>query len=271
MILNTSSEAKILSTRVTKSKAYITLLIHSKDPQEIRDKDNPLEVIRPNRVFQVYIQENGSFTPLSNINYWIDNNNNYDNDLLNVDINRHKEITLEVDITRNGLSPMKGLRWVRECRIILRDVTREHINAWISEPLTLVSDEVELPEIQETKIFSLDDFERLHVGVLFKYKSHQNFSYTNQNLYTAISIRSNQTQQVLESALLYEEQMGKGWVGYTFNTKYDIFIVVDIEVKNLRGETLLKRSQLYRPYIQNFSLYVKHNGEVRRGGAVYVK
>lgn len=271
MILGTDSQAKILSTRITKSKAYVTLLIHSDKPQETRDEDDPHRILRANRMFQIFIEDEKDFYPLDNINYWIDNNNNYDSDLLNVDINRHREIVLEIDITRGGKADMQGRRWVRECKIILRDVTDVPKDAWVSESLTLFSDEVELPEIKETKIYSTEDFEKLHVDVLFEYKSHQNFTYTNQNLYTAVSVRSNETQRVLETVILYETDMSKDWVGYTFDTRYDTFIVVDIEVKNLRGETLLKRSSLYEPYIQNYTTYVRYNGEVRRVGAIYVK
>lgn len=271
MIRNTDSECKVLSTRVTKSKAVIRMLIHSRVPQEIRDKDNPMEIVRPNRVFQFFFREGQTMHKISNTKYWIDRNNNYDMDSLNIDINQHKEFNIELDISRSGNANMKGRRWVRKGMIVLRDITESPSDAWFSQEIEFVSDEVEVPDIKDIQVFSQDEFNKLHVRVQYLYKTHQNFSFTNQNLYTAISIRSNETQQILENAILYEQEMSKGWVGYTFNTKYDTFIVIDVELKNLRGETLVKVSKLYKPFIKNFIFYTKYQGKVRRVERIYVK
>lgn len=345
MVLNgTNSRAKILGVLVRKSTAYITLLIHSDIPEPTP------------KVLNFYLREKDNEIKISPNNYWLDYRNNTDSSFNNVDIGMHKEIILEVDITNQGRAPMRGPRWVRDCQLVIRDMTDVAKTVWVSEYLTLVSDEIELPRMTSINVFNRDDFEKLVVQARFQYDSQQDFNYSNQNLYTAISIRSSITQRVLETAILYETQMYSGQVEYVFDARepivtrmyydtvqwayanevnmsmpagssyevwkhlavlsdlgienistfeirtdserieyrenseaewqtltlltdlrkhtrkeYNNYIIVDVEIKNLRGQTLIKQSKDYRPFNRRFHTFIKVNGQPQRVGAIYVK
>lgn len=344
LIRGTNSQAKILNVSIRKSTAYLTLLIHSDIPEP-----NP-------KVLNFFLREGSKMTKISPNNYWIDYRNNTDSSFNNVDIGMHKEIILEIDITDQGRAPMRGPRWVRDCQLVIRDVTDVAQSVWVSEYLTLISDEIALPRMTSINVFNRDNFEKLVVQARFHYDSQEDFNYTNQNLYTAISIRSNITQRVLETAIMYESMMYAGEIEYTFDSRepivtrmyfdtiqwayanevdmnlppgstyeiwkhlvvlsdlnvenistfeirtdserieyrldseaswetlvlltdlrkhtrkeYNNYIIVDVEIKNLRGETLIKESKTYNPFNQRFHTYIKVNGQPKRVGAIYVK
>lgn len=344
ILTGTNSRAKILNVLIRKSKAYITLLIHSDIPEP-----SP-------KVLNFYLRENNTQIKISPNNYWLDYRNNTDSSFNNVDIGMHKEIILEIDITNQGRAPMQGPRWVRHCQLVIRDMTDIARNVWVSEYMTLVSDEIELPRMTSINVFNTNDFQNLVVQARFHYESQQDFNYSNQNLYTAISIRSSITHKVLETAILYESQMYSGEVEYTFDSRepivtrmyydtiqwayanevdmslppgspyevwkhlvvlselgvenistfeirndsmqieyrldsespwetlvlltdlrkhtrkeYNNYIIVDVEIKNLRGETLLRQSKEYRPHNKRFHTFIKVNGQPKRVGVIYVK
>ena len=164
LIKNTDGAyCKIKETKVSGLKAYITLVIYSSVPQTTADIMGNI-----NRVFSFYLRDLNSteLVRLSHNNYWIDRNNNYNNDSNNIDINMHREIILEVDITNNNQSEMQEGRWVRRCNIILIDHTTGSEEAWVSEDLELISKEIELPELIKFSIYKNSDN---YLEINFKY------------------------------------------------------------------------------------------------------
>ena len=203
LIKNTDGAyCKIKETKVSGLKAYITLVIYSSVPQTTEDSMGNIH-----RVFSFYLRDLNSteLVKLSHNNYWIDRNNNYNNDSNNIDINMHREIILEVDITNNNQSEMQEGRWVRRCNIILIDHTTGSEEAWISEDLELISKEIELPELTKFSIYKNSN-NYLEINFKYKYESQEDFSYINSNIYYDLAIKTTYSNETIEHREFYSSQ-----------------------------------------------------------------
>jgi len=259
LIKGTSASCKIINTKISKAKAYLTVVISSTTPAEV------------NKYYRFYLKEDTELKLLSNNNYWIDRNNNYNNESNNIDVNMYKEIVLEIDLTNNNNGHMIGRRWVRNCQLVLVDEDQNKSQAWISEDLHLISQEIELPRISEIDIYSSDNFNKLHLKLKYAYTSQSDFSYNNENLFTRITLRSNATQEILDQVNVYEEDAINSTITYTFEEVYDSYIDVLIELCNMAGDPLIVYKRLYKPYIKRFKTYVKQNGQVKEVKTIHVQ
>lgn len=260
LIKNTDhSYCKIKEIKVSGLKAYVTLIIYSSAPQTSQDIMGNI-----NRVFSFYLRDLNSteLYRLSHNNYWIDRNNNYNNDSTNIDINMYKEIILEIDITNNNQSYMLDSRWIRKCNIIMIDHTTSSEEAWTSETLELISKEIELPALSNLQI-STDSYNILHVNFKYTYESQEDFNYINENLITLVEIKSVYTDEILETCEFpheYNQNIKESAIMFTSLNEYTEPILINIFIKNLKGDTLTVNKNFFNPAIGNTRLTIKDSG-----------
>lgn len=259
LIKNTDGAyCKIKETKVSGLKAYITLVIYSSVPQTTADIMGNI-----NRVFSFYLRDLNSteLVKLSHNNYWIDRNNNYNNDSNNIDINMHREIILEVDITNNNQSEMQEGRWVRRCNIILIDHTTGSEEAWVSENLELISKEIELPELIKFSIYKNSD-NYLEINFKYKYESQEDFSYINSNIYYDLAIKTTYSNETIEHREFYSSQdnpINNTDISYISENKYTEPVIISMQIKNLKGETISIENKFFNPMINSNRVTIKDN------------
>ena len=259
LIKNTDGAyCKIKETKVSGLKAYITLVIYSSVPQTTADIMGNI-----NRVFSFYLRDLNSteLVKLSHNNYWIDRNNNYNNDSNNIDINMHREIILEVDITNNNQSEMQEGRWVRRCNIILIDHTTGSEEAWVSENLELISKEIELPELIKFSIYKNSD-NYLEINFKYKYESQEDFSYINSNIYYDLAIKTTYSNETIEHREFYSSQdnpINNTDISYISENQYTEPVIVCMQIKNLKGETINIENKFFNPIIGSNRVTIKDN------------
>ena len=257
LIKNTDGAyCKIKETKVSGLKAYITLVIYSSVPQTTADILGNI-----NRVFSFYLRDLNSteLVKLSHNNYWIDRNNNYNNDSNNIDINMHREIILEVDITNNNQSEMQEGRWVRRCNIILIDHTTGSEEAWVSEDLELISKEIELPELTKFSIYKNSD-NYLEINFKYKYESQEDFSYINSNIYYDLAIKTTYSNETIEHREFYSSQnnpINNTNISYISENQYTEPVIVSMQIKNLKGETISIENKFFNPLINSNRVTIK--------------
>ena len=257
LIKNTDgSYCKIKEIKVSGLRAYVTLVIYSSIPQTSEDNMGNIH-----RVFSFYLKDLNSneLHKLSHNNYWIDRNNNYDNDSNNIDINMHKEIILEVDITNNNQAEMQDNKWLRRCNIVMIDHTTSAEEAWVSEELTLISKEIELPTMSNLKIVTgIDNI--LAITFKYIYESQADFNYINENLETIVEIKSVYTGETLETCefphYLNENTQEETFIFNSIN-EYTEPVIINIYIKNLKGDVLQYSSHFFNQLINNTNLTVK--------------
>lgn len=248
------SYCKIKDVKISGLKAYITLIVYSSAPQTSQDNLGNID-----RVFSFYLRDLNSdeLHKLSHNNYWIDRTHNYNNEGINIDINMYKEIILEVDITNNNKSTMLNDRWIRQCNIIMVDITTDFEEVWHSETLELMSKEIQLPELYNIKINSTK--ENIELSFNYKYESQEDFNYTNDNLITAIEIKSVYTHHIIhteEELNSSIQKLSNDKIIFTLD-KYTEPININIILKTLKGDILKKYSKLYNPAINNLNITIK--------------
>lgn len=259
LIKNTDGAyCKIKETKVSGLKAYITLVIYSSVPQTTKDSMGNIH-----RVFSFYLRDLNSteLVRLSHNNYWIDRNNNYDNDSNNIDINMHREIILEVDITNNNQSEMQDGRWVRRCNIILIDHTTGSEEAWVSEDLELISKEIQLPELTKFTVYKNSD-NYLEINFKYKYKSQEDFSYINSNIYYDLAIKTTYSNETIEHREFYSSQdnpINNTDISYISENKYTEPVIICMQIKNLKGETISIENKFFNPMINSNRVTIKDN------------
>ena len=259
LIKNTDGAyCKIKETKVSGLKAYITLVIYSSVPQTTADMMGNI-----NRVFSFYLRDLNSteLVRLSHNNYWIDRNNNYNNDSNNIDINMHREIILEIDITNNNQSEMQDGRWVRRCNIILIDHTTGSEEAWVSEDLELISKEIELPELIKFSIYKNSD-NYLEINFKYKYESQEDFSYINSNIYYDLAIKTTYSNETIEHREFYSSQdnpINNTDISYISENQYTEPVIVCMQIKNLKGETINIENKFFNPIIGSNRVTIKDN------------
>lgn len=257
LIKNTDgSYCKIKEIKVSGLKAYITLIIYSSVPQTSQDNMGNIH-----RVFSFYLRDLNSreLQRLSHNNYWIDRNNNYNNDSSNIDINMYKEIILEVDITNNNQSDMQDNRWIRKCNIVMLDHTTSSEEVWVSEDLELISNEIQLPKFSNLKIISNKD-KSISVSFKLSYESQEDFNYINSNLVTAVNIQSAYTDMIIESleyannTIQFDSFKN---IEFNFDDTYTEPVIINILIKNLKGNVLYHYHQFFNPTVGNTRLTIK--------------
>lgn len=269
MIKNTYADCKIIKTRVTGSTAYVTLLIYSSKAADSQRK------------FRFYITDTTTNlisdlneinpTLLSNNTYWIDHASNYENLSTNVDINLYKEVVLEIDITKQNLGEIRDNHWVRECQIILMDVTENAPTiAWISNVLNLISVEITLPQIKNLSFITDMDW-NLYVDFDYEYESQADFNYQNKNIYTEISTISNSNRRVQERIRISEVNIKDKHVRVKFDNPYNDYIRVNITIKNNKDIAMMSIEKLYKPHRRLENTYIKLNGEIKKVNYIYFK
>lgn len=283
MIKNTYADCKIINQRVTGSTAYVTLLIYSTKPAE------------EHRKFQFYITDDRTnlitdihtieLTSLSNNIYWIDRTNNYENATVNIDVNMYKEIVLEIDISKQNQGEIRDNRWVRECNIVMLDMTNNANSiAWISTTLSLISAPIILPEIKNLSFMSYNEYEkdeegnkkikqpyRLQVDFDYTYESQEDFNYQNKNIYIKLSTISNKTLLTQESVIIRETHINDNRVAAIFDKTYDDYVRIRIEIFNNKDVCMYMIEKLYKPVLRTENTYIKLNGIIHKVNYIYYK
>ena len=188
MIQDTNADCKITDISIQQNIALISCVIFSN------------AATRPAQSFRFFLKdmEDNSIELLSEKVYWIDNTNNALG-TKNINVNKYKEVLLQIDISKDNTAQIKNKHWVRECVLYLVNTKNTHNSpAWKSNTLTLVSAEFEIPEIkyQFQKIYELkddngirDDNDEYYLQTVFKL----NFPSNKKSLYDYKQFRVIQT------------------------------------------------------------------------------
>ena len=246
MIKGTSANCKIKSITISETTAYITCIIYSLAPAIHHE------------AFKFYLRDKDkTLTSISENVYWIDRLNNYNNDILNIDVNQYLELLLTVDISKQNNGDILENKWVRYCNLVLKNINDTSNDfAWVSEDLTLISKQFEIPRIKNLDIYS-DKLYNLHVNFTYDYKSRQDFNYNNKNLYTTINVISIHTHNILETYRIDEEDSFTSQVKATLLGTYNTPVNVQIQLRNYKGEVLLTYERLYTPIVRTTTTYIK--------------
>lgn len=260
MIKGTTANCKIKSVTVSDSTAYITCIIYSLSPA------------KQHKAFKFYLRDKDrTVHDVSENVYWIDRINNYDNNILNINVNQFLEVLLQVDISKRNTADVIDNKWIRECNLVLRDINdSSNTFAWVSEDLTLISKEFEIPNIINLDAYSDKDY-RIHIDFKYKYKSQQDFNYNNKNIYTTINVVSIYTHNILETFSIEEEDAVTSEVHAVSLESYNAPVNIQIQLKNSRGDKLLTKEILYNPIIRETNSYVKTEFGVRKALAFYIR
>ena len=255
---------KVKDIKISGLTAYVTLLVYSSVPQTTPDSFG-----RTSRVFSFFLKDKNSdeIIQLSRNLYWIDRVNNYENNSINVDINMHKEIILEIDITNKNKSQMKDRRWVRNCNILIKDMSNSSYNTlWTSEDLELISKEVILPEITNIKT-TIDKNNVLHVTFNKTYESQEDFNYIDSNLKTVIRTKSIYNNKVIEEFILEDDSQFINEYGQieinSFCSKYDSPIIIEIQLLNKKKEVLYSLEKFCSTQ-NNLKVFIKSFGNIKQ-------
>ena len=255
---------KVKDIKISGLTAYVTLLVYSSVPQTTPDSFG-----RTSRVFSFFLKDKNSdeIIQLSRNLYWIDRVNNYENNSINVDINMHKEIILEIDITNKNKSQMKDRRWVRNCNILIKDMSNSSYNTlWTSEDLELISKEVILPEITNIKT-TIDKNNVLHVTFNKTYESQEDFNYIDSNLKTVIRTKSIYNNKVIEEFILEDDSQFINEYGQieinSFCSKYDSPIIIEIQLLNKKREVLYSIEKFCSTQ-NNLKVFIKSFGNIKQ-------
>lgn len=255
MIKGTNSTCLIKSIRVSKSKAYITLVVASKEfnststPFNIYLKDYNLDtVIQSNMLASIsdeldstesyykvsnIVDTEYTDTLLSNTTYWIDMLENYGDDSFNENIEMYKEITLEIDISNGSKSSIIKNKFVRYISIFFKNKITSDI-IWMSEQVLLISKEISIPKI-ENVLFETDSRGKIYGKFSYKYSSDADFNYNNSYLFTVIVIKSPQTNATLEAITIEEESFNTSEIKFQTNLEYTDTVLINIILKNYYG------------------------------------
>lgn len=255
---------KVKDIKISGITAYVTLLVYSSVPQTTPDSFG-----RTSRVFSFFLKDKNSneIIQLSRNLYWIDRVNNYENNSINVDINMHKEILLEIDITNKNKSQMKDRRWVRNCNILIKDMSNSSYSTlWISEDLELISKEVILPEITNIKT-TIDKNNILHVAFNKAYESQEDFNYIDSNLKTIIRTKSIYNNKVIEEFVLEDDSQFINEYSQieinSFCSKYTSPIIIEIQLLNKKKEVLYSIEK-FCPIQNNLKVFIKSSGDIKQ-------
>ena len=260
MIAGTSANCKIKSITISDTEATIICIIYSSSPAKIH------------KPFKFYLRDKDkTLTAISENIYWIDRINNYNNDSINIDVNQYIEVILKVDITKGNTADVVENKWVRHCNLILKDLSLVSDSfAWVSEDITLVSKEFEIPSIYNLDIYSDKKF-NLYIDFQYKYKSQQDFNYNNKNLYTTINILSLYTGVTLETLDILEEEYNTSKVSAKLLKEYSSPIQIQIQLKNNKGDILKTINKIYSPVPRETNTYIKTKEGIKKVLAFYVK
>jgi hypothetical protein len=258
MIRGTTANCKIKSITVTDSTATVTCILYSLSPA------------KEHKAFKFFLRDKDkTLTAISENIYWIDRINNYNNSISNIDVNQYLETTFFIDITNANTADLVENKWVRECNLVLQNIEEPTTSfAWVSEDLTLVSKEFEIPIIKDLDIRSDKNY-NLFVDFLYQYKSQADFNYTNNNLYTTINILSIYTNSLLETIDVRTDENSR--IHADFLTQFNTPIKIQIQLKNNKGDILYTKERIYIPFVRQTSTFIRTAKGVERVLAYYVK
>lgn len=275
MIKGTNAYCKVTNVTINENIAKISLLIFAS------------KSTIPAKPFKLCVKDadtNQLYYPDNNV-YWIDQVNNYTYDANNIDTKKHKEIIFTIDISNSNTASIKGNKWVRNCYIYLLDSEKDinAVPAWSSDLLNLISDEFEVPIIEnisfETKNLATyylpeDETElRGNIKTKFnlKYKSQKDFNYNNSNITAILNIRSISTDNILEtktiettSISLYNE------IETTAQYALGSRVVVQLLITNKNGEVLIDERKIYKPTKKWSNSYIKTKEGIKKILAFFV-
>lgn len=256
MIKGTKSNCTIKDVKVSKSTAYITLIVTSSElnnpsiPFQIGIRDYNLDNLSNSRQlvlldslrksdlgYHYCISNDATIiskdTMVSNTIYWLDTIHNYSDDSYNININMYREIILEVDITNNNKSSIIDNKFVRQIHIYFKNVETGKI-IWNSETIVLISSLIELPSIKNLSI-KTDKNYNISCSFKYNYEHDSDYNYNNKHLFTTINVISPQNNTLLESLLIEDEDYKTSTVKFTLTKQYTETIIIKIILKNYYG------------------------------------
>jgi hypothetical protein len=286
-ILNTFTTCEIKDVVIQKNKATISLLLYSNRPSvEVKFLKFYLLDLKTNNIIEI-----------NDFNYWLDSfagaTNNISNK--NVSINFYKRLSFVIDISNNQSADFDIDRWYREIRIVAKVFSLnelengyevENINgSWFSEPITLISEKINIPIIKNLviKSYSSDteanedgNYESLNVFLHYDYQQENDFSYINSNIKYKVSLTNALSLAPIQSLVVSENGTTDldskiGILELEFSgLKINSPIIVTIDIVNPLEVVLKTISRIYRPFTPHTRTYIKHKGIVKEILNIYV-
>lgn len=246
MIKNTNANCKILSTTIYNATATIKCLIYSTQTTPIPQG------------FRFYFKDlNGDLHKISNNIYWIDRYNSYEHSATHVDTNKYKEIILNIDISNNFTSKLQGTKWIRTGQLVLiNQKDTDNKISWASEIFDLISEDFEIPLIKNFSIYSQKD-NTIKINLDLSFISQDTFNYSTNNFILTANIYSLQTNQILETIPISNEDIINFKASVTSFNSYTEPVMINICVKNKQFEVLRNYNKLYKPFLKVSSTYIK--------------
>lgn len=268
MIKGTNAYCKVTKITVNENIAKISLLIFAS------------KSTIPAKPFKLCVKDadtNQLYYPDNNV-YWIDQVNNYTYDANNVDTKKHKEIIFTIDISNSNTAFIKGNKWVRNCYIYLLDSEKDinSLPAWSSDLLNLISDEFEIPIInnisfETTNLNTAELKGNIKTKFNLKYKSEKDFNYNNSNITAILNIRSVSTDNILETKNIETSSMSLyNEIETTEQYPLGASIVVQLLITNKNGEVLIDERKIYKPIRKWSNSYIKTKDGIKKILAFYV-
>lgn len=287
LILGTYTTAEVKEVVIQKNKATISLLLYSNKPSL------QAKFLK----FFVLDLKNNLLSDINEFNYWLDSfygsTNNTSNK--NISVNFYKKISFTIDISNNQTADFDIDRWIRTIRLVAKvfslnetETTYQVENnngSWFSEPIQLISEKINVPEIKNLTIksYSTDaeenedgNYETLNVELHYDYLQENDFSYINSNikyrvsLTNALSLTPIQTLTVSENgASDIDTKIGVVELEFT-GLNINVPIIVNVEIINPLEVVLKTLSKVFRPFAPKTRTYIKHKGIVKEIVNIYV-
>jgi hypothetical protein len=230
---------------------------------------------------------------LSSKYYWVDrfqateNENQWEN---NIDINLYKEVIIKVNIRNNNLSTFTDGKWYRNIRLLIKadDIIgtssiTEGDTVWFSQNINLVSNKIKIPDIKHIEINCFDviddpdkHLEEVAVIIYYDYGIETDFNYVNSNIQYHFKLINPYVMRTINKKILvengvYDQDERVGIIKYTFtNQKLRRPVLVNITIRNLKGDEIKSYTKQFVPFIPKSRVYVKENNTSVKVNATFI-
>jgi hypothetical protein len=271
---NSNIYGEVTSVLIDENKAFITFVFVAKDR------------IVPSKSFKIFTIENNVLKETNGVVYWVNKKNivygEQQNTLEEVNVNTRYEETIEIDISDNGYGFIVSERWKKILRLVVVDNTTNE-QVWISERFDLLSERINLPEINyvDIKTFSTDlgndEFlEEVETKVYYQYSDEYNYKFINESIRYKLKILDAFTKKEIAAVVLKEngsEDLSSklGILFYKFSgLKLSAPVIMVVDIIAPSGLSLLKYRKGFVPIKPKNKFFVKENGIVREVQVIYV-
>ena len=277
-----STYCDIKNVSINREEAVLNIVLFS----------NQANTSRVGLRFYLLDEDTKQITLISNNYYWVERfefiaseANQWEG---NIDVNLYKEIQFKLDITNQNRAEFKEQRWVRNLKVLIKADAiygevqlTEGETVYTSEPISLVSSLVNVPDIKHIDIKSFDtdssnkDIEELAIKIYYDYGIESDFNYTNKNIEYHFKIVNPKNLRTINRKVLVEngtndQSLKLGVLKYTFtNQRLRYPILVNVSIRDVKGKIIKDYTKLFKPVVPKNKVYTKFNGLIKEVTAVY--